>query len=168
MEAKSAGGYVFFQKTRHKATTLESANTISDTTTPAPALLVETRSFTDNKLREGVMNGSIPSAAYDTACTSNAGMVGDLFIQTGRPSTKVFTVADGHKPPGSIDAKLYHRVMEPAQTVDMFPALANQSLLGGNKFAQAGYVTICNNQEVNIYDSRTAKIIVSEKAVLKG
>ena len=39
MKAKGAGGYAFFQKTRHKATTLESANTISDTTTPAPASL---------------------------------------------------------------------------------------------------------------------------------
>ena len=49
----------------------------------------------------------------------------------------------------------------------MVPALANQSLLSGNKLAQAGYVTICENPEVNIYDGLTAKIIVSEKAVLK-
>ena len=50
----------------------------------------------------------------------------------------------------------------------MVPSLADQSLLSGNKFAQAGYVTIGDNQEVNIYDGRTAKIIVSEEAVLKG
>ena len=50
----------------------------------------------------------------------------------------------------------------------MVPALADQSLLSGNKIPQAGYVTICDNQEVNIYDGRTVKKIVSEKAVLKG
>ena len=50
----------------------------------------------------------------------------------------------------------------------MVPSLSDQSLLSGNKFAQAGYVTIYDNQEVNIYDGRTAKIIVSEKAFLKG
>ena len=115
-----------------------------------------------------MLNGSIPSSAYDTACTSNAGMVGDPHIQTGQPSTKVFTVADGHKTPGSTEAKLHHPVREPAQTVNMVPPFADQYLLSGNKLAQAGYVTICNNQEVNIYDGQTAKIIVSEKGALKG
>ena len=67
MKAKDAGGYAFFQKTRQKATTIESANTIGNTTTPVPALLAETRPLTENKLREGVLNGSIPSAAYNTS-----------------------------------------------------------------------------------------------------
>ena len=70
MKAKGAGGYAFFQKTRNhtnhvndsfaitsidaggqapflKATTLERANTISDTTTPAPTSLAETRALTE-------------------------------------------------------------------------------------------------------------------------
>ena len=50
MKAKGSGGYAFFQKIRHKATTLESANTISETTTPAPTSLAETRYLTENKL----------------------------------------------------------------------------------------------------------------------
>ena len=57
---------------------------------------------------------------------------------------------------------------EPARTVDMVPALSDQSLLRRNKFSKAGYVTICDNKEVNIYDGRTAKIVVSEEAVLEG
>ena len=95
-------------------------------------------------------------------------MVGDPFIQTGRPSTKVFTVADSHKTPESTEAKLHHPARDPERTVDMVPALADQYLLSGNKFPQACYFTICDNQEVNIYDGRTEKIIVSEEAVLKG
>ena len=54
------------------------------------------------------------------------------------------------------------------QTVDIFPALSDQSLLSGNKFVEAGYVSTCDDSEVNIYDGRTVKIVVSEEAVLKG
>ena len=38
--------------------------------------------LTEGQLKRGVLNGSIPSAAYNTACTSNAGMEGNPFIQT--------------------------------------------------------------------------------------
>ena len=50
----------------------------------------------------------------------------------------------------------------------MEPSLANQYLLWGGKFFAAGYVYICNGNEVNIFDGRTAKITVSKAAVLKG
>ena len=50
----------------------------------------------------------------------------------------------------------------------MVPELSNQSLLNGGKFAEAGYVSVCDGDEVKIYDGRTAKIIVSEDTVLKG
>ena len=55
--------------------------------------------YTKQQLKEGVLNGSIPSDAYDTACTSNAGMIGDPFIQTTQQSTKVFSVANGRQTP---------------------------------------------------------------------
>ena len=48
------------------------------------------------QLKAGVLDGSIPSSAYDTACTSHAGMVGDPFIQTDKRSNKVFALANGH------------------------------------------------------------------------
>ena len=57
---------------------------------------------------------------------------------------------------------------EPAQTVDIVPGLADQSLLSGEKFSKSGYVSIYDDAEVNIYDGRTVKITVSEEAVLKG
>ena len=80
----------------------------------------------------------------------------------------MFTVATGHKTPGSRVSKLHHPVREPARTVDIVPGIADQSLLSGEKFAKAGYVFICDDEEVNIYDGRTIKISVSEEAVLKG
>ena len=130
-------------------------------TTAAPPLQI-----TGGQLKRGVLDGSIPSAAYDTACTSNAGLEGDPFIPTYQPSNKMFTVATGHKNPGSRVAKLHHPVREPSQAVDMVPGLANQSLLSGERFAKAGYVSICDDAEVNIYDGRTVKINVLLEAVL--
>ncbi len=82
--------------------------------------------------------------------------------------TKVFTAATGYKTPGSTVAKLHHLVRKPVRTVDIVPGLRDQSLLSGRKFAKAGYVSICNNKEVNIYDGRTVQIFVSKAVVLKG
>ena len=46
--------------------------------------------------------------------------------------------------------------------------LVDSYLLSTIKISSAGYITIYDSKEVNIYDSNTTKIIVSEEAVLKG
>ena len=66
-----------------------------------------------------------------------------------------------------ISQKQHRPVREPDFTVDMVPELADQSLLRGTKFSDAGYISICDNKEVNIYNDHTSHIIVSEAAVLK-
>ena len=83
-------------------------------------------------------------------------------------SKKIFALADGHPTAGSNVANIYHKVREPARTVDMVPALADNSLLSGGKFANAGYVSICDGSEVSFYDRKSFKITVSEETVLKG
>ena len=50
----------------------------------------------------------------------------------------------------------------------MVPELSNKSLLSGGKCAEAGYVSVCDGEEVNINNGHTAKIKVYEKAVLTG
>ena len=122
----------------------------------------------ETELEQGVLNGSIASAVWDTACTSNAGKIGDPFIQTSQPYTRFFAVADGQRHAGTNIAKLHHPVREPARTVDMVPTLANQSLISSSKSFDTGYISIYDNKEVNIYDGHTAHILVSEKEVLKG
>ena len=77
-------------------------------------------------------------------------MLGDSFIQTEHRSTNIFALADGHPTPATHKAKIEHRVREPGRTVNMVPSLANQSLLGGGKFVEAGYVSVCGGDEVNI------------------
>ena len=52
--------------------------------------------------------------------------------------------------------------------VHMVMSLTNQSLLSGYKFAESGYMSIFDGNEVNIYYGRNATIIMSEDAFLKG
>ena len=77
--------------------------------------------FSELQTKLGALNGSILSAAWDTACTSHAGMIGDPFIPTGQKSTKIFVLADGHPTPATTIAKLEHNVREPARTVNTVP-----------------------------------------------
>ena len=69
-------------------------------------------------------------------------MTGDPFIHTEQRSTKIFSLADEHPTPATNISKLDHIVQDPARTVNMVPALANQSLLSGVKLAESGYVSI--------------------------
>ena len=66
-----------------------------------------------------------------------------------------------------IFAKVNHPVRYPACTVDMVLVLADESLLSGSKFSDAVYISIFDNKSVNIYDGRTARIIVSETEITK-
>ena len=50
----------------------------------------------------------------------------------------------------------------------MVPYLRGASLLSTSKLDNAGYVTVYNGDEVNVYDGRTTTIKVSEAAVLQG
>ena len=106
--------------------------------------------MTEQKVKQGVLEGSMLSSAWDTPCISHIGMLGDPFIHTKQRSTNIFALANGHPTLATNIAKLEHRVQEPVRTVNMVPVLANQSLLSGGKFAEAGYVSVCDGDEVNI------------------
>ena len=71
-----------------------------------------------------------------------------------------FSVADSYLTPASNIAKLDHPVRETSHTVDMVTSLANQSLLSGNDYYEAGYIYICEREDVNTYEGRTAKFVV--------
>ncbi len=64
--------------------------------------------------------------------------------------------------------KLPLNVRKPARSVNIVPALVENSLLSTNKFVEAGYTVIYDAKEVNFYDARTTKIVVSEATILKG
>ena len=108
------------------------------------------------------------SAVFDTGATSSCGREGDDFIPTNQPSNKVFHVPTGHVTRASMQAKLHHKVREPARTVDMVPGLKHNSLISGGKFADANYVTILTPTQVLIYDNNDLTISVNCDAILRG
>ena len=124
--------------------------------------------LTEEHMKEGVINGTISSVSWHTVCTSNAVRIGYPFIQIDEPSKNIFVMADGHPAAGSNVSKLYPNVHDPACIVNMVPALADNSLLSGGKFSDAGYMFICDGNKVNLYDKQSVKITVSEEAVLNG
>ena len=75
---------------------------------------------------------------------------------------------NGGTAPASDVCKIEHELWDTVRTVEMVPELVDSSLLSTSNLASASYITIYDGKEVNIYDSNTTKIFVSEKAVLKG
>jgi hypothetical protein len=72
-------------------------------------------------LREGVLNGMIPSAISNTGATLHALLLLTLLIPTGIPSKVVFHLPDGTMAVTSTVNKLLHNVREPAQVQTLFP-----------------------------------------------
>ena len=114
------------------------------------------------------VNTSWPSAIYDTGATSSCGKIGDPFLETGKQSTKVFKMPNGHKSPASDLKLLEHELREPARDVHMVPELQGTLLVSAGKLADANYVSIFDKDEVNVYDMTNTKITVSRGAILKG
>ena len=80
--------------------------------------------------------------------------------------------SDLHIPTGgtaraSVKAKLMDELREPATEVDIVPVLTN-TLLSTGRLVEGGYFAVYDKNEVNIYDGKKAKIIITDEAVLKG
>ena len=118
-------------------------------------------------IRTMILNGTIPSEISDTGATSTAGKGGHPFILSNHPLDKVFHLPTGGTARASVKAKLMHELREPATEVDIVPGLTN-TLLSTGKLVEGGYFAVYDENEVNIYDGRKAKIIITEEAVLKG
>ena len=52
--------------------------------------------------------------------------------------------------------------------MDIVPDLAQDSLISGPKFAEAGYVKLLTPEELLVFDGEDLKITVSKEAVLRG
>ena len=61
--------------------------------------------------------------------------------------------------------KLAHELRYPTEEVDLV-LVAHYMLLSGVNFVDAYYVTVLDKEGINVYDGKTTKIIIAEKAVL--
>ena len=66
-----------------------------------------------------------------------------------------------------VNAKMYHKLREPAISVDMVPSFKNNVLIIANKFEGSKYITILTEDDVNIHNGKTKNITISEEAVLR-
>ena len=48
------------------------------------------------------------------------------------------------------------------------PDICKNSLISTAKFAEAGYITIFDDEEVNVYNAQNTKVIVTWQAIIKG
>jgi hypothetical protein len=121
-----------------------------------------------NKLKQGVLDGSIPSAIADSGATLSVGTKRDkkrnAFVATGRHSDKAFRMPNGEVEEASNMDELQHDVRHPTKDVYIVPGIEWDSLLSIPKFADAKYVAIFDKDKVNIYDANKTTIVVSRGA----
>ena len=130
--------------------------------------LVYVIDYNDDEMRCGVMNGTIPFAIPDSGTTSSIGTKDDPCRRTGRQSNKVFILPSGQAVTASEVAEYPFQVRHPASEVHITPGVTSNSLMSTNQFAQAGYITVFDKEEVNIYDANDVKITVTRGAILRG
>jgi hypothetical protein len=122
----------------------------------------------DDELKEGLAKGEIPSTVADSAATSGVGTINDPCRQTGLPSNKQFILPDGTVIPATEIAEYPFDVRKLAKVLHIMPGVSQNSLLSTVKFADANYITIFDNDEVNIYDANNTIITVTKGAILRG
>jgi hypothetical protein len=116
-----------------------------------------------NKVRQGVLDGSIPSAVANSGTTSNIGTKKDkakqAYIPTRKHSFKIFQLPDGRRTPASNMCLLHHNIHQPVRDVHIFTNIPTNLLISTAKFAEAGYIMVFNGKEVNVYDASNTKVI---------
>jgi hypothetical protein len=127
---------------------------------------------TINKIRLGVLDGSIPSVVANSGATSNVGTKKDkakqAYIPTGKCSSKIFQLPDGTRTPASNICLLHHNIRQPARDFHIVPNIPTNLLISTAKFAEAGYITVFDDKEVNVYNASNTKVIVTRQAILRG
>ena len=122
----------------------------------------------NEKMKSELTLRKSPTGVIDLGATSSCGRVVDPFIKTGELSHKQFQVPTGQIVQAMEQVKLFHDVREPARTVDLVPAMKKDTLISVGKFADAGYLTVFDEEEVNIYDGLKTKIEINDEAIIKG
>ena len=130
--------------------------------------LVYVIDYNDDEMRCGVVNGTIPYCVPDSGTTSSIGTKNDPCRRTGLQSNKVFILPSGQAVTASEVAEYPFKVRKPASEVHITPGVTSNSLMSTNQFAVAGYITVFDKEEVNVYDANDVQITVTRGALLRG
>ncbi len=84
-----------------------------------------------HKIKEGVLDRSIPSAIADSGATSNVRTTRDrarkAFVAMGQKSDKAFRMPNGHVEEANNMDELQHNVRHPAKDVHIVPGIKRDS-----------------------------------------
>jgi hypothetical protein len=126
--------------------------------------------YNTNELKEGVLNGSVPSAFVDCAVTSSIGTNKDqsrnAFVLTGQQSDKAFCMPNGPVETATAMDEVHHELQPPTKDVHIVPAIQRDSLISITKFVDANYTAIFDKDKENIYNATNTKITVTGAAIL--
>ncbi len=115
------------------------------TSTPALAEIVaqmkKDASKQSTSLRNGLLDGSVPSAISDTGALASAFKPSNPTITTGIRSNTSFGGAFGNLAVATTINKLRHKLREPAKSVHIVPQVKD-SLLNTSKCVDANYIAI--------------------------
>ena len=104
----------------------------------------------------------------DSGATSSVGTPTDPFAKTGRQSHKIFRLPNGATEEAREIGELATNVRAQAREVHITPGITKTSLMSAAKFADAGYTTIFDGNQVNIYDQHNTVITFSRTAIIRG
>ena len=91
----------------------------------------------------------------------------DPFIPTSRKLDKIFQYSGGAIAAEDEIKELPFKVLKEAKYFHMIPGIQN-NCLRTNRFAKAKYITIFDEEEVNIYDATNNEIKTTRGSVLRG
>jgi hypothetical protein len=122
----------------------------------------------DEELRQGIMDGSIPSTIADSGATSGVGTKDNPSHRTGEPSDKRFVLPSGDVIQATEIAEYPFNIRAPANEIHITPGVSQHSLLSTGKYADANYITVFDKDTVNVYDANDIIITVTKDAILRG
>ena len=141
----------------------------------APALI---NAALDDNLKWKVVNGEVRTGIADAGASVTCGkpevsecgrirLDSNPFIPTTRKSKKILQYGGGSLAAADQIKQLPFNMRDEARDVHMVPGIQN-TLISTNEMALEKYVTVFDDQEVNIYDQNDVEIKSNRGAVLRG
>jgi hypothetical protein len=122
----------------------------------------------DKELRQGIMDGTIPSTIADSGATSGVGTKDDPSHRTSKPSDKQFILPSGQLIQATEKAEYPFNVRAPANELHITLGISQHSRVSTGKYADANYITVFDKDTGNVYNTNNTVITVTKEAILQG
>ena len=132
----------------------------------------------EEEIQQAVLDRTVPTLIANAGLSASCGqplisdcrrytLDNDPFIATGQKSDKIFSVALGNIAPADKIKRLPFKIRHPGSKVHMVPGIKHNLLLM-NQFVEAKYITIFDDDQVNIYEATNTEVTVLQGSVLRS